>query len=98
KRKEMEDDNRSAIVDALLRFEDNDFARVFDSEYFFYNKQAIMLTNVDENGRSYEEHLRKVNKKTGEETIAKSKKLQPLLLSQLDPENPEQEVVFREFV
>lgn len=57
KRKEVDESNRLDIVATLAAFEDNDYARVFDKEFFYYNKQAIMLTNVDENGKSFESHL-----------------------------------------
>ena len=58
KRREMSDDNRAEIIDALNRFEDNDFARVFDKWHFYYNKQAIMLTNVDSEGKFIEEKIK----------------------------------------
>lgn len=31
--------------------------RVFDKEFFSFNKQAILLTNVDEQGRTFASHL-----------------------------------------
>jgi type I restriction enzyme M protein len=31
---------------------------VFDKEFFYFNKQAIMLTNVDEQGRTFTSHLK----------------------------------------
>ena len=34
-----------------------DYARVFDKEFFYFNKQAIQLTNIDENGKSFVEEL-----------------------------------------
>lgn len=34
------------------------YARVFDKEYFYYNKQAILLTNVDEQGKALPESLK----------------------------------------
>jgi len=57
KRKEVDEGNRLDIVATLAAFADNDYARVFDKEFFYYNKQAIMLTNVDENGKSFESYL-----------------------------------------
>ena len=36
-----------------LAFKDNDWTRVFEKEFFYFNKQAIMLTNIDEQGRSF---------------------------------------------
>jgi type I restriction enzyme M protein len=57
KRREVDPASRQAIVDALTAFADNDFARVFDRDFFYFNKQAIQLTNVDSEGRSIAELL-----------------------------------------
>lgn len=57
KRKEVDEANRLEIVATLTAYQDNDYARVFDKEFFYYNKQAIMLTNVDEHGNSFESQL-----------------------------------------
>jgi type I restriction enzyme M protein len=54
KRKEMSLDNRTEIVKAFTAFKDNDFCKVFDKWHFYYNKQSIMLTNVDEFGNAVE--------------------------------------------
>ncbi len=62
KRREIDEANRLEIVAALTDFEDNDFARVFEKEFFYYNKQAIQLTNVDEAGHSLAEHLQEGQK------------------------------------
>ncbi|HQY94543.1 MAG TPA: hypothetical protein PLS79_23245, partial [Caldilinea sp.] len=58
KRKEVDGESRQAIVNALVAFTDNDFARVFDRAFFYFNKQAIQLTNVDANGHSFAEQLK----------------------------------------
>ncbi len=58
KRREMSVDNRVEIIKALADFEDNDFARVFDKWHFYYNKQSIMLTNVDSEGKFIEEKIK----------------------------------------
>ena len=58
KRKEIDEVSRLEIVETLARFVDNDYARVFDKEFFYFNKQGIMLTNVDEQGRSFASHLK----------------------------------------
>lgn len=79
KRKQMNPDHRSEIVDAFTKFEDNDFAKVFDKWYFYYNKQAIMLTNVDEDGNSIE--LPSKKNKAGDLVEAKSIKLDPTKLT-----------------
>ena len=57
KRKEVDEASRLEIVQTLTDFVDNDYARVFDKHYFYYNKQAIMLTNIDDKGRSFEQQL-----------------------------------------
>lgn len=59
KRKEIDAEvSRPAIVETLTKFQDNDYARVFDKEFFYYNKQAILLTNVDEQGKALPESLK----------------------------------------
>ncbi len=52
KRKEIDEASRLEIVEMLSKFQDNDYARIFDKEFFYFNKQAILLTNVDENGKA----------------------------------------------
>ncbi|SFD35119.1 HsdM family class I SAM-dependent methyltransferase [Algibacter pectinivorans] len=83
KRKEMVFDNRKTIVDALINFEDTDYAKVFDKWHFYYNKQAIMLTNVDEDGKTFESQLPVKKNKEGEEIRAKSTKLNPTKITQV---------------
>jgi len=58
KRKEVDEASRLEIVETLTNFVDNNYARVFDKEFFYFNKQAIMLTNVDEQGRTFVSHLK----------------------------------------
>ncbi|MFZ4724188.1 MAG: HsdM family class I SAM-dependent methyltransferase [Paludibacter sp.] len=58
KRREMSEDNRADIIKALADFEDNDFAKVFDKWHFYFNKQSIMLTNVDSEGKFIEEKIK----------------------------------------
>lgn len=58
KRKEVDAVSRLEIVETLARFVDNDYARVFDKEFFYFNKQAIRLTNVDEQGRTFASRLK----------------------------------------
>jgi len=58
KRREMSEDNRAEIIKALEDFKDNDFARVFDKWNFYFNKQSIMLTNVDSEGQFIEEKIK----------------------------------------
>ncbi|MBX3001159.1 MAG: N-6 DNA methylase, partial [Caldilineaceae bacterium] len=62
KRKEVDEISRQEIVAALTNFVDTDFARVFDRWHFYYNKQAIELTNVDVDGHSFAEQLKEGQK------------------------------------
>lgn len=57
KRKEMNPGHRRRIVDSLVRFEDNDIAKVFDKWHFYFNKQQIQLTEIDSNGRYVSQSL-----------------------------------------
>lgn len=82
KRKYMEKNNRAAIVQTLSNFKDNEFAKVFDKWHFYYNRQTIMLTNVDENGETFESLLPIKINEGGEEIRAKSKKLIPIKIVQ----------------
>ena len=62
KRKEVDEASRLEIVETLTKYQNNDYARVFDKEFFYFNKQAIMLTNVDEYGNSFEAKLKEGKK------------------------------------
>tara|TARA_R110000764_G_scaffold17147_14_gene47227 strand:- start:29 stop:2122 length:2094 start_codon:yes stop_codon:yes gene_type:complete len=83
KRKEMVFDNRRTIVDALTNFKDTDYAKVFDKWHFYFNKQAIMLTNVDEDGKTFESQLPVKKNKEVDEIRAKSIKLNPTKITQV---------------
>jgi len=74
KRKEIDEDSRREIVKVLDEFKENEWAKVFDKEFFYYNKQAIELTNLDYQGKSIEGFL---NGK-------KSLKLTPVKIEQED--------------
>lgn len=80
KRKQMLPENRAEIVDTYLKFDNNNFAKVFDKWDFYYNKQNIMLTNIDENGKCIPMPI-KTNKE-GEEVEEKSIKLTPIKITQ----------------
>lgn len=86
KRRQMNADNRKAIVEAFVNFEDVDyidsatkqsrsFAKVLDKWHFYYNKQSIILTNVDENGKAIQMPTK--TNKAGETVEEKSIKLNP---------------------
>ena len=57
KRKEIDAPNRLEIVKTLNTFKENDYAKVFDKAFFYFNKQAIQLTNLDYKGRTFESIL-----------------------------------------
>lgn len=79
KRRQMNLKNRKTIVEAFAAFENCDYAKVFDKWHFYYNKQSIQLTNVDENGKAIAMPT-KINK--FEETVEeKSIKLTPTKLA-----------------
>ncbi len=82
KRKEVDSANRLEIVATLNAFEDTEYARVFAKEFFSFNKQAIMLTNVDVQGKSYAAHLPKKKNRSGELQAVKSVKLVPTAINQ----------------
>jgi len=79
KRKQMNSDNRAEIVKAFTEFKDNDYCKVFDKWHFYYNRQSIMLTNVDENGKHIDMPVKE--NKEGEKVEAKSIKLTPLKIT-----------------
>lgn len=92
KRKEIPEDARSIIVKTLSDFKDTDFARVFDKWHFYFNKQAIMLTNVDENGKSFESKLVVKKNTNGEIIRAKSQKITPVKITQIDDKGEKIEI------
>ena len=80
KRRQMNADNRKSIVDAFVNFEDvivdgKEMAKVFDKWHFYYNKQSIILTNVDENGKAIQMPTK--TNRAGETVEEKSIKLNP---------------------
>ena len=87
KRKEMDAENQAFIVQTLTDFKDTDTAIVFDKWHFYFNKQAIMLTNIDTHGKTFEDQLPVKTKPDGEVSRAKSIKLKPLSIEQSDEEN-----------
>ncbi|MEK6915541.1 MAG: N-6 DNA methylase [Nanoarchaeota archaeon] len=57
KRKEMDEQNRKDILRTFLEFKENDYSRIFNRDYFYFNKQIIKLTNLDVNGNSFNSHM-----------------------------------------
>lgn len=54
KRREMTPEFRAAIVKALHDFEPSANCKIFDREYFYYNKQKVYLTELDREGKAVE--------------------------------------------
>jgi type I restriction enzyme M protein len=75
KRKEVDEKNRLDIVKTLEDFKNNDYAKVYNKEFFYFNKQALMLTNLDENGKTIESVLPIRKTQNGDEKRDKSIKL-----------------------
>lgn len=82
KKNEVDELSRLEIVATLSAYQDNDYARVFDKEFFYFNKQAIMLTNVDEQGKSFEAHLPMKEDKFGVLKRVSSIELTPTKITQ----------------
>lgn len=82
KRKQMNLDNRTEIVKAFTDFKENEFCKVFDKWHFYYNRQSIMLTNVDATGKFIEMPVKET--KEGEKAEAKSIKLDPVKITITD--------------
>ena len=57
KRREMTEEHRSEIVKALVDFVPNDICKIFNREYFYYNKQSLTLTELDVNGEYIKEPI-----------------------------------------
>ena len=82
KRKEIDEQSRMDIVATLTAYQDNEYAYVFDKEFFYFNKQAVMLTNIDEQGRSFESSLPMKEDKSGQLKRLSSIKLVPTMIAQ----------------
>lgn len=52
KRREMTEEHRNMIVQALTEFVPSDICKIFAREHFYYNKQFLTLTDLDDEGRS----------------------------------------------
>lgn len=52
KRREMTQEHRRQIVEALVNFEDCEIGKKYDKWYFYYNKQSLTLLDESEDGKS----------------------------------------------
>lgn len=82
KRKQMNPDNRAEIVKAFSEFQDNAFCKVFDKWHFYYNRQSILLTNVDINGKFLEMSMKE--NKEAERVEEKTIRLDPVKITVKD--------------
>lgn len=57
KRREIPEEGRRRIVEALMTFESSDICKIYDREYFYYNKQSLLLTEVSEKGLYVEQTI-----------------------------------------
>lgn len=57
KRREMTSAHREAIVAALRDFRPNEICKIFAREHFYYNKQKVVLTELDVKGRHVQESI-----------------------------------------
>jgi len=55
KRREMDEESRRLVVRALHDFAPSDICKIFPREHFYYNKQAVVLTETDEDGKALAE-------------------------------------------
>lgn len=92
KRKQMNLGNRADIVKAFIDFKGNEFCKIFDKWHFYYNRQSIILTNVDVNGKFIEMPVKET--KEGEKVETKSIKLDPVKITVTDQTGT---VTFTEF-
>lgn len=84
KRKEVDEKSRLDIIETLKNYKDNDYAKIFDKEYFYYNKQSIVLTNQDINWKSIEDLIPLKKWKDWELKRDKSIKLDTIKIIQED--------------
>jgi len=50
KRREMNAEHRSKIVESLTNFQETDICKIFPREYFYYNQQSLTLTELNDEG------------------------------------------------
>lgn len=86
KRKEVDENSRMKIVATLAAYKDNEYARVLEKEFFYFNKQAIMLTNIDEQGKTFESHLPMKESRSGEMMRVNTLEIFPTNITQGDIE------------
>ncbi|OHT43982.1 N-6 DNA methylase [Flavobacterium tructae] len=82
KRKQMSEENRIEIIKTFTEFKDNEYCKIFDKWHFYFNKQSIILTNVDDEGKSVE--MPNKADRNGDFKEDKSIKIEPKTIAILD--------------
>jgi type I restriction enzyme M protein len=57
KRREMKPEQRQKIVDALVNFADSEICKIYNREYFYYNKQGVKLYDTNDCGISVKDTI-----------------------------------------
>ncbi len=57
KRREMTEEHRAKIVQALTEFKPSDICKIFNREHFYYNKQSLTLTEISDEGLYVEQTI-----------------------------------------
>ena len=57
KRREMTEQQRKQIVDALTNFTNSDICKIYPREHFYYNCQSLTLTELDTEGKYVDEPI-----------------------------------------
>lgn len=58
KRRQMNDEHRAKIVEAFVNGTENEYCKVFSKYHFYYNKQKIVLFNVDADKKYIKEDVK----------------------------------------
>ncbi len=85
KRKEIDEESKKDIVKTFLEFKNNGYSKVIDREYFYFNKQGIILTNIDSSGNSFK-YEKKSIKLDPVKIIQEDKKLDKFSIKDFDKE------------
>ena len=97
KRKQIDPDMREDIIKVLSDYTNTENSKVCKREDFFYNKQAVQLTNVDYNGKSLEEILPEIeDKKTGK--LKRKKSIQLTNLTLIEQITDDENITFDSFL
>ena len=57
KRREMKPEQRQKIIDALVNFADSEICKIYNREYFYYNKQGVKLYDTNNFDKSVKDTI-----------------------------------------